>query len=132
MCVILFPLYRPHLTPYRTLYFWLALILIVVRGMIVSFSAAGINDESKKPLRVLRSVPSQNWNTEARRFFDEVTGDNIALSGMRFFFVTRKLILSVRFEYIINTLYYLCNIYFADCRRHNDIRTCVSTIQHSL
>lgn len=66
--------------------------------MMVSFSAAGINDASKKPMKVLRSVPSGAWNTETKRFFNEIVGDNIALSGMGFFYVTRQLILSVRLK----------------------------------
>lgn len=52
-----------------------------------------IYDESKKPIGVLRAVP--NWCTEVRRFSEHVVNDTIALTGMRFFYLTRKLILSV-------------------------------------
>lgn len=52
-----------------------------------------IYDESKKPIDVLRAVP--NWCTEVRRFSEHVVNDTIALTGMRFFYLTRKLILSV-------------------------------------
>lgn len=52
-----------------------------------------IYDESKKPIDILRAAP--HWCTEVRRFSEHVVNDTIALSGMRFFYLTRKLILSV-------------------------------------
>lgn len=66
-----------------------------MRAFVVSFCAACVNDESKKPIEILRSVPSHSWNAETKRFFDEVINNTVALSGMRFFFLTRSLILSV-------------------------------------
>lgn len=52
-----------------------------------------IYDESKKPIDILRAAP--HWCTEVRRFSEHVVNDTIALTGMRFFYLTRKLILSV-------------------------------------
>lgn len=57
--------------------------------------AASINDESKVPLVVFRTVSRDDWCLEVKRFYEEVSNDTIALSGLRFFNLTRKLILSV-------------------------------------
>lgn len=75
--------------------FWYSLIFLIMRAFYVSLTAAWINDESIKPIRILRSVSSNAWNAESKRFFDEVVNGTIALSGMKFYFLTRKLILSV-------------------------------------
>lgn len=66
-----------------------------MRTFAVSLLTACINDESEKPIKFLRLIPSHLWNDEANRFFREILSKPVALSGMEFFYVTRKLILSV-------------------------------------
>lgn len=44
---------------------------------------------------VFRAVSRHDWCLEVKRFNEEVANDTIALSGMKFFFLTRKLVLSV-------------------------------------
>lgn len=66
-----------------------------MRAFGVSILAAHVNDESRGSLNFLRSVPSYVWNPESERFFSEVVCKTVALSGMEFFFLTRRLILSV-------------------------------------
>lgn len=61
----------------------------------MSLYTASINDESKKPLEVFRAVSQQDWCLEVKRFSEEVANDTIALSGMKFFNLTRTLVLSV-------------------------------------
>lgn len=61
----------------------------------MSLYSASINDESKKPLEVFRAVSRHDWCIEVKRFNEEVANDVIALSGMKFFNLTRKLVLSV-------------------------------------
>lgn len=56
---------------------------------------SAIHDESKKPIDVLRAVPRKTWCREVERFIEEVVNGTISLSGHKFFFLTRKLILSV-------------------------------------
>lgn len=70
-------------------------VLVIMRTFAVSLLAAHVNDESRKPMKILRSVPSHQWNPEAKRFFDEVVCNKVALSGKEFFFITRKLILNM-------------------------------------
>ncbi|CAG9805825.1 unnamed protein product [Chironomus riparius] len=79
----------------HTFYFWISLSYLIGRTLAVSLYSAGINDASKKPLEVFRSVCREDWCVEVKRFNEEVAHDTIALSGMKFFYLTRKLVLSV-------------------------------------
>jgi Trehalose receptor len=87
----------------------------------VLFFAASIHDNSKRPLRLLRFVPSEAWFLDVsgskssfvwfsfqtkhfnvvfqtQRLSDLVVAEVNALSGKQFFFLTRKLILAVSEE----------------------------------
>lgn len=70
-------------------------VLVIMRTFVVSLLASRVNDESKIPTQILHSVPSTLWSKETKRFRDEVVNNTVALSGLKFFFLTRKLILSV-------------------------------------
>lgn len=76
-------------------YFWYSLVFLIIRTLAVSMYTADINDESKKPLKVFRSAPREAWCLELKRFSREVARDVLALSGMRFFHLTRTMVLSV-------------------------------------
>lgn len=77
------------------MYFWLGLIFLIGRTLAVSMYAAEVNDESKRPIEVLRTIPRDGWCLEAKRFAEEVVNDTVALTGMKFFNMTRKLVLKV-------------------------------------
>lgn len=79
----------------HTLYFYFSLLFLLGRTLAVSLYSAEIYDESRKPIKVLRCVPMYSWCFEAKRFSDEVSHDTVALTGMKFFYITRKLVLSV-------------------------------------
>lgn len=66
------------------------------RAVCVFLCAASINDASKKPLEILRSVPTKNWTIEVERFTEQVRSENIALTGSNFYFMTRKLLFGVK------------------------------------
>lgn len=83
-----------------------------MRTLAVTLHASSIHDESKKPIEVLRTVPSSSWSLEVGRFLEEVVNDTIALSGMKFFFLTRKLILSVKAYQI----HFTTTVYFPTLR----------------
>lgn len=84
----------------------------------VSLSAAQIHDESKKLANIIRGIPYNAFDAEvythrfdsmqfgnfdissliffkANRFLEQVVNTKVGLTGMRFFYFTRPLILSV-------------------------------------
>lgn len=77
----------------HAVYFWFSLTFLIARTLAVSLYSSEIHDQSKKPVEFLRAVPV--WCIEVKRFSEHVVNDTIALTGMRFFYLTRKLILSV-------------------------------------
>lgn len=80
----------------NAVYFWLSLAFIMSRTLAMLFCAASVNDASRRPIAVLRNVPCSAWNVEVQRFTAQcTTGDVVALSGKRFFYLTRSLILAV-------------------------------------
>lgn len=79
----------------HTFYFWYSLIFLMGRTLAVSLYSAEINDESKRIVEVIRVAPKESWCIELKRFYDEVTYDTVALSGMKFFYLTKRLVLSV-------------------------------------
>lgn len=93
--------FRPMPSFAHAVYFWFSLIFLIIRTLAVSLYSAGIHDESKKPINVLRSVPHDSWCVEVQRFSEEVVNGTVALSGMQFFYLTRKLILNVSSSWII-------------------------------
>lgn len=88
--------FRPtYPTLYRMIYFWFSLSFLILRSFFVSILAARVNDESKEPVWILRSLSSTSWKTESQRLYNGVVNNTVALSGMKFFFLTRNLILSM-------------------------------------
>lgn len=79
------------------LYFWFSFTFLISRTLAVILYSAEINDQSKEPLKVIRNVPREEWCLEIKRFSDEINRDIVALSGMKFFFLTRGVVLSVGF-----------------------------------
>lgn len=61
----------------------------------VAFLATRVHDKSKRPIKTLINVPTSAWTVESKLLFDEVRCNTVALSGVEFFYFTRKLILSV-------------------------------------
>lgn len=76
-------------------YFFVSFGFMILRTILVSLYGAWINDESKRPISVLNSVPTSVYNVEIRRFVQQISFDTVALTGKNFFSVTRGLILSV-------------------------------------
>jgi gustatory receptor len=68
---------------------------LIARTLAVSLYSASINDESKEPMEIFRAVPRSGWCDEVARFNEEVANDCVALSGAKFFNLTRQLVLSV-------------------------------------
>ncbi|XP_050540082.1 gustatory receptor for sugar taste 64f [Daktulosphaira vitifoliae] len=95
ICLQLFNSLKPMHNVWEALYFVYSFSYLVGRTCAVSLYAASINDESKIPKYVLFSVPSESYCVEVSRFITQVTSDELALTGYRFFSVTRTLMLTV-------------------------------------
>ncbi|KAF7989424.1 hypothetical protein HCN44_008098 [Aphidius gifuensis] len=83
----------PNVT--RTVYFCFSFGFLIARTATVSLSAASVHDESLLPAPVLYSVSASSYSTEIIRFLTQVTTDNIGLTGMKFFQISRGLVLTV-------------------------------------
>ncbi|XP_058448774.1 uncharacterized protein LOC131428748 [Malaya genurostris] len=84
---------RPALA--TMVYFWYSLILLMFRTICMLYASSGVHVASLSPLSLLRNVPSKNWNLDLQRLADDVaSGDNL-LSGKRFFYLKRQIILTM-------------------------------------
>ncbi|CRK99527.1 CLUMA_CG012846, isoform A [Clunio marinus] len=95
VCVQLLGCFKSESTFVDGLHLWLSLIFLIGRTLAVCWFASQINDESMKPLHILRSVQSDYFDITMKRFSEHLATYSVALSGMNFFQLTRKLILSI-------------------------------------
>ncbi|XP_055909611.1 LOW QUALITY PROTEIN: uncharacterized protein LOC129944290 [Eupeodes corollae] len=95
ICLQLFHSVTPSHSLIRSIYFWYSLIYLIGRMVVVSMTAALINDEAKKPIAVLQLVPATVYRSESKRFMDQLSSNTVALSGMQFFHITKKFMLSI-------------------------------------
>uniref|UniRef100_A0A1B0D991 Gustatory receptor n=1 Tax=Phlebotomus papatasi TaxID=29031 RepID=A0A1B0D991_PHLPP len=86
-----------NILPYTTsqIYFWYSLIYLILRSLCLLLCTSEINDQSKRPLLILKTIPTYAWCVELDRFIHQTSKETICLTGMRFFFFTRKLVLSM-------------------------------------
>lgn len=77
------------------IYFWYSTVFLLSRMSATFLFASTINENSRKPLRVLRSIPTEGWCEELQRFFNQIKDDEGGLSGGRLFFMTRRLLFSL-------------------------------------
>ncbi|XP_023290777.1 gustatory receptor 5a for trehalose [Orussus abietinus] len=87
--------YKPMRDAIHTIYFCFSFGFLLARTAAMSLFAAAVHDESLLPAPVLYGVSSSSYSSEVLRFLLQVTTDNIALSGMKFFSITRSLVLTV-------------------------------------
>ncbi|XP_052125664.1 gustatory receptor 5a for trehalose-like [Frankliniella occidentalis] len=67
----------------------------MLRSAAVVLSASCIPEESKAVKRVLYAVPTKQYSEEVQRFLTQVTTDEIALTGLGLFSITRSFILTM-------------------------------------
>jgi gustatory receptor len=56
---------------------------------------SSVHEESKKPLKVLRHVPNEGWFRETQRFSLQVQTNCFAMTGKKFFSITRGIIITI-------------------------------------
>jgi gustatory receptor len=55
-------------------------------------SCSAIHEKSKKPLKIFRTIPSAGWHQELERFNEQVRDEDITLSGMNFYHMTKSVL----------------------------------------
>ncbi|XP_026683553.1 gustatory receptor for sugar taste 64f-like [Diaphorina citri] len=95
MSLQLFNSLKPIQSVWEAIYFVYSFTCLLVRICAVSLYAASINDASKECTGVLFSIPSESYCVEVSRFLTQVTSDDLALTGCKFFSVTRTLMLTI-------------------------------------
>lgn len=99
-----------------------------MRGTAVSFLASRLNDETKKPIKILRALNVRSWNNATNRFFNELINDTVALSGMRFFYLSRRLILAVSKKKKLKKIVFEQSTVIISAIILNSLLWCVSTL----
>ncbi|CAH1369045.1 unnamed protein product, partial [Tenebrio molitor] len=79
----------------KKVYYFISFGFLITRLVSVSFYGSWINEESKKILPLLFSVPSSVYNAEVERFIDQVIKSNLIITGKNFFKITKGLILQI-------------------------------------
>ncbi|XP_012217564.2 gustatory receptor for sugar taste 64e-like isoform X2 [Linepithema humile] len=77
------------------IYFFGSFMFLIGRTVTVTLLTARINDQSKMVLPVLYTCSATTYNVETERLIYLLTTDDIALTGMRFFSITRNFMLAV-------------------------------------
>nr|XP_016936634.1 gustatory receptor 5a for trehalose [Drosophila suzukii] len=79
----------------HAVYFYFSLMFLLSRSAAVLLFVSAINDQARVPLRLMRLVPIEGYHPEVFRFAGELACDQVALTGLKFFNVTRKLFLAM-------------------------------------
>ncbi|CAB0037320.1 unnamed protein product [Trichogramma brassicae] len=79
----------------NSIYFFGSFIFLIGRTVSVTLLTARISDQCKVILPVLYNCPSANFCTEAQRLQQQIASDDVALTGLRFFSITRNFMLAV-------------------------------------
>ncbi|XP_049542684.1 gustatory receptor for sugar taste 64b-like [Anopheles darlingi] len=82
-------------TTTTTVYFWYSLVFLMGRCFLMLFIVSSVSVAASAPLESLRHFPSSNWNLDLKRLCDAAACSDNALSGQRFFFIRRPLILAM-------------------------------------
>ncbi|XP_012055154.1 PREDICTED: gustatory receptor for sugar taste 64e-like [Atta cephalotes] len=77
------------------IYFFESFLFLISRTMIVTLLTARIHDQSKVILPILFTCSTSTYDKETERLLHLLSTDNITLTGMRFFSITRNFLLAV-------------------------------------
>lgn len=102
-----------------TFYYRVSLLFLILRTLVMLLTSSHVYVASRKPLEILRAVPMSSWSTsvwdslfnnhisqtisgsisvkQVQRFTNEILNIENALSGHKFFFLRRGIILAVKF-----------------------------------
>jgi gustatory receptor len=77
------------------LYFWYSLIFLGARTTATILIGSTVQHNARRPFEVFRTIPSEGWNEELQRFFNQIKTETNAITGFEFFFVTKKLLFAM-------------------------------------
>lgn len=95
ICIVFLEVFDPAPTRLHSFSYWFSLCYLLIKSYFVSVYCSRVNEESLVPLDILRCVPRESWHQELQRFMNEIKNRQIGLSGMKFFYITKGLILTV-------------------------------------
>ncbi|XP_069700808.1 uncharacterized protein [Periplaneta americana] len=113
---------------YERTYFYWSFGFVLFRTLMVSLTASRIFEESQHPREALFAVPSESYSKEVSRLLQQVTTDNIVITGMNFFSVTRTMLLTlvgtiVTYEIVLIQFNNLSNSSTTDNSTNSNIET---------
>ncbi|CAG5036476.1 unnamed protein product [Parnassius apollo] len=93
---VCFQLYSIFSEPYqRNIYTVCSTLLMLLQLLTLVFFTSEVNTTSRAATAFLYKVTSTDFCTEVQRLIDQSHNDEVALSGLKFFYVTREFALSV-------------------------------------
>lgn len=95
ICIQFLEIFDPAPTRLHSFSYWFSLSYLIIKSYFVSVYCSRVHEESRVPLDILRCVPRKSWHPELKRFMEEIKNREIGLSGMKFFYITKGLILTV-------------------------------------
>ncbi|KAF7997722.1 hypothetical protein HCN44_009120 [Aphidius gifuensis] len=78
-----------------TLYSFCSFGFFIIKMMIVLFSLSRVNEQSKIILSIIYQCPTSKFTIEAQRLQFQLSHDDVTLTGMNFFLITRRFLLTV-------------------------------------
>lgn len=98
-CFLLFNSFGDFPEKLNALYFYFSIIFIISRTLSMLYFSTTVNEASQRPYKILRSIPHNAWGPEVDRFAYQLRQETIALSGRKFFYFTRNVILTVSLSF---------------------------------
>ncbi|CAG4921054.1 unnamed protein product [Colias eurytheme] len=80
---------------FQQIYYLASLLWLCLRSSFVVLAAADVYEHSRRALPCLYSCHARCFNIEIERLQDQLSKDNVALSGLGFFYLTRTVLLQV-------------------------------------
>lgn len=99
-CFLLFNSFGDFPEKLNALYFYFSIVFIISRTLSMLYFATTVNEASQRPYNILKSIPHMSWGPEVDRLAYQLRQESIALSGSKFFYFTRSVILTVSLNYI--------------------------------
>jgi Trehalose receptor len=114
LCQKIFTQFEHNKTAWERYYSYYSSIFLLIRFLFMLLSAASVNETSREALRLMREVSNKSFagldvitsfqfesnyisvSPQYHRLLDVIHANTVAISGFRFFFVTKGMILTVR------------------------------------